>query len=214
MAGEWGELVAEIERIANFALRIQIDVMDGHLVPSISFPYNKTILSEQEFPYKGRIDFDIHLMVQNPQEVGNRFIKAGATTIIAQIEGFRESTADSVFREWKENGAVTGVSLLLDTPIEEIVPLIESNVVSIVQVMSIARIGYQGEKFDERAITRIKELREMYPEITIAVDGGVKIENVKRIVATGVHIIGVGSAIMKEEDPVGALYMFEESVRS
>lgn len=214
MADEWESLVAQVEVIAPVVQRVQIDVMDGHLVPSISFPYNKTMLSDQQFPHGDTIHYDVHLMVQHPQEVGHRFIEAGANTIIAQIEGFRESEAEKVFIEWKEKGVETGVSLLLDTPLEKIESLVESDIVSLVQVMSIARIGYQGESFDTRALDRISLLKNKYPDITIAVDGGVKHNHVSVLIEKGAALLGVGSAIMKAENPTHAFTSFEEALKS
>ncbi len=201
MADEWDVLVSEIERVAPTASRIQIDVMDGHLVPSFSFPYNKTMLSNQQLPHKDTITFDVHLMVQHPQEVGHRFIDAGASCITAQIEGFRVGEAQRVYEEWKDRGANVGVSLLLDTPLSEIVPLIENDAISLVQVMSIARIGYQGEAFDGRAISRVRILRERYPDVTIAVDGGVHAETLPTLRAAGADIFNIGSAIMHTNNP-------------
>ena len=212
MADEWESLVTQVELITPVAKRVQIDVMDGQLVPSFSFPYNKTMLSDQRFPHTDSIHYDVHLMVQHPQEVGERFIAAGADTIIAQIEGFRAGEAERVFLEWKEQGVETGVSLLLDTPLEVADSLVQSGAVSIVQIMSIARIGYQGEQFDERAFERISILRERYPNITIAVDGGVKIDTVQQLIERGAELLGVGSAIMKSENPVAALTSFNESI--
>lgn len=201
MADEWDVLVSQIERIACVASRVQIDVMDGHLVPSFSFPYNKTILSNQQLPYWDKIAFDVHLMVQHPQEVGNRFIDAGATCITAQIEGFRAGEAQHVYDEWKGRGMQVGVSLLLDTPLADIKDLIESKTVSLVQVMSIARIGYQGEAFDARAISRVRTLREQYPDVTIAVDGGVNAETIPALLEAGADIFNVGSAVVKTNNP-------------
>lgn len=201
MADEWESLVAHIESIADVATHVQIDVMDGHLVPSISFPYNKTFLEDQRLPHADTISFSAHLMVQHPQEVGHRFIDAGVRRIVAQIEGFREGEVSRVCEEWKQRGVQTGISLLLDTALEDIEPLVESEVVSIVQVMSIARIGYQGEPFDERALVRIAQLRRKYPDVTIAVDGGVNEETLEPLLDAGANLFGVGSAIMKAEEP-------------
>jgi len=214
MADEWDSLTDQIELVAKGATKIQIDVMDGHLVPSFSFPYNKTILDGQRIPLTDSIYFEVHLMVQHPHEVGLRFIAAGANSIVAQIEGFRDGEASRVFNEWKEMGADTGVSLLLDTPLEQVTDLIESGDVSVVQVMSIARIGYQGEEFDERALVRIAQLRSRYPDVIIAVDGGVNEKTLEALLDAGANSFGVGSAIMKASDPGQALESLQQLLES
>lgn len=204
MASEWDELVAQINAVKDAATRIQIDVMDGQLVPSFSFPYNKTILDGQKIPYTDSIFYEAHLMVQHPQEVGHRFIHAGAKRIVPQIEGFRSGEAARVFQEWKDEGADVGVSIMLDTPLSEIRELIEGNIVSSVQVMSIARVGFQGEQFDERAFSKIEEIKERYEHVTISVDGGVNKETLQSLVHAGVTFFGVGSAVMKADNPITA----------
>ena len=208
MADEWETLVVQIEKIAKSATHIQIDVMDGVFVPSRSFPYNETAFDEQQIPYSDTINFGVHLMVQNPQIVRHQFIQAGVKRVVAQIEGFREGSASRIFNEWKQSGVQTGVALLLDTPLSVIDPLIENGDVSTVQVMSIARVGYQGEKFDERALVRIRDIRTRYPDVTIAVDGGVNRETLQSLLDAGANVFGIGSAIMQQENPEDVLKDF------
>jgi len=86
--------------------------------------------------------------------------------------------------------------------------------VSSVQVMSIARVGYQGEKFDERALVRISELRELYPDVTIAVDGGVSSENLKSLFDAGANSFNIGSAIMKSKNPEDELIHLQKLLNS
>ncbi|MBL4644787.1 MAG: hypothetical protein JKX80_02890 [Candidatus Pacebacteria bacterium] len=214
MADEWDSLVVQIESIAKSATHAQIDVMDGHLVPPSSFPYNETTLDGRQIPHAEDINFEVHLMVQQPQEIGKQFIGAGVKRVTAQIEGFQENQAPHVFKEWKETGIETGVSILLDTPLEEVIALVESGYVSIVQVMSINRIGYQGEEFDERALARIKKLREQFPDVTISVDGGVNADTLKSLFDAGVNIFGIGSAIMKTHAPEEELVRLQKLVSS
>lgn len=204
MADEWEELVAQIHLVKDVATRIQIDVMDGHLVPSISFPYNKTILNGTRIPHADDISYGAHLMVQHPNEVGHRFIDAGVKRVVAQIEGFRSGEAPNVYNEWKERGVEVGVSIQIDTPLAEIDFLIKNDIVSLVQVMSIARIGFQGESFDERALSRIHEIKGKYDHVTISVDGGVNKETLQSLFDVGVTYFGVGSAVMKADNPITA----------
>ncbi|PCI28606.1 hypothetical protein COB52_03395 [Candidatus Kaiserbacteria bacterium] len=200
MADEWESLISQIDAVSTFAKNIQIDVMDGKLVPSKSFPYNETTIEGKRLP-EG-IEFEAHLMVENPREVGLSFIRAGASRIVAQIEGMDDP--EETFIQWNEVGAKTGVSILLSTPIEEIYSLIEEEMVSSVQIMTIQKIGYQGEKFDESSLERIRDLKEKYPNLLITVDGGVNAQNIVKLRESGAAIFGVGSAIMKEEDKEGA----------
>ena len=212
IADEWDSLIEQIHEVASVAMRVQIDVMDGVLVPSFSFPYNTTMLDGQRLPFAEQIHFEAHLMVQHPAEVGRRFIAAGARTVIPQIEGFRDGEALHVVAEWQELGASVGVSLMLDTPLAHIDDLIEQAGVSLVQVMSIARVGFQGERFDERALVRIRELRRRHPHVTIAVDGGVKEAWLEPLSEAGVTHFGIGSAIMGTRNPERAYTALSETL--
>lgn len=214
MADEWDSLVDQIELIAGVAKYAQIDVMDGRLVPPFSFPYNKTILDGQKLPHTNSISFGVHLMVQHPQEVGLRFIDAGVERVVAQIEGFREGEVERVCSEWRERGVEVGISIMLDTPLEHVTHLLDSGVASIVQVMSIAKIGYQGHAFDERSIARVRELRAKYPNVTIAVDGGVNEETLESLFNAGADMFGIGSAIMKTDDPSASFHKLRDLLNS
>lgn len=200
MADEWTDLLARIHTVKEFAQTIHIDVMDGVLVPSFSFPYNTTMLTGEALPESDTHIYEVHLMVQHPQEVGERFLDIGAHRIIAQVEGFRKGRSETVLSQWSTRGEV-GVALMLDTPIEMVFPFVDSGYVSVVQVMSIARIGYQGELFDDRAYERIKQLRMRYPALSIAVDGGINVEIARAVTEAGASQLNVGSFIMHADNP-------------
>ena len=204
MASEWDDLVMGVIDAAEYATHAQIDVMDGHLVPSFSFPYNKTMLDGRPIPRADDLFLEVHLMVQHPAEVGQRFIHAGVRRVTAQVEGFREGEARTVLEEWKEMGSEVGVSLMLDTPLEDVHMLLMSGVVDVVQLMSIKRIGFQGEAFDTRVYERIKAVKAQYPSVRIAVDGGVSMDTAHELVHAGASMLNVGSAIVKQRDPAKA----------
>jgi len=74
-----------------------------------------------------------------------------------------------------------------------------------VQVMGIARIGFQGEPFDDQALALVRKLREQYSDMVIQVDGAVSMDNIRALVDAGASRLVVGSAIFRAEDPVGAV---------
>ena len=71
--------------------------------------------------------------------------------------------------------------------------------------MGIAKIGFQGEPFDERVLEKIKDFRDEYVDVTISVDGGVSLESAPRLVEAGVNRFVVGSALWQSND-------FEEKI--
>ena len=204
MAANWDTLLKKLNLVSDFSNQIQIDVMDGILSTSISFPYtDNNSFSKNNLPNTDSVDYEVHLMVADPLMVGLQFIELGVESIVAQIEGFKDyKDIENVLKEWKTIGDVKiGLSIMLDTEIDKIKKIIDSDLLDYVQVMSIARIGYQGEKFDERTINRVKELRSKYPNLTISVDGGVGEENILRLKEVGVNIFSVGSTIVNSDNP-------------
>lgn len=213
MAGDWKTLLAKIDAVRDVARVVQVDVMDGVFVSPRSFPYTEISLNVSAFPYGDILFYEVHLMVQDPQDIGSTFIRAGAKRIIGHIESFDSvDAARRCLRHWRAEGVQAGISLLINTPLAAITPLIESGDVDVVQVMSIAEIGYQGHPFDERAIERVRALRKQYPELTISVDGGVSKENARTLVDAGADILCVGSAILKSKNPHKAYAELERIV--
>lgn len=209
---------------------VQIDLMDGVFVPTASWPYGsvdspKSIVDSMQLPKTEELAYEVHLMVQDPVEIGSACIAAGAKRVIAHVESFFDGgnsdkwTVNSVerarecFAQWKKQGAQVGVSLLLETPLDAVYPLIESGDVSVVQVMSITPIGVQGSVFDERAVQRVRTLKERYPDLVIAVDGGVSKKTLPMLAQAGAVHFGVGSAIVKADDPLAAYAALVETLQ-
>lgn len=208
MAGTWDELRASIEAVCHVAPVIQIDVMDGVFVPPISFPYALTAdeeLTMQEIPTLPEQDttlYEVHLMVANPACVVERFVRAGAKRVVFHCESFTTCEGAGAFvAELRAQSVEPVASLLLDTPLEAVTPLLDDGSINAVQVMSIAEIGYQGHAFDERAVERIRTLHERYPKARLSIDGGIKEDTLAMLARSGVTLFGVGSAIMHAADP-------------
>ena len=201
---------------------VQLDVMDGIFVPEKSWPYSSTgspqdseqkndlaelVASRDTMPFWEDIDFEADLMIAHPEEEIENWISFGAKRIIVHIESV--SDMNSVIADVKDsvNGKqVTdeghsvefGIALNIDTPNKIIAPYIHA--IDFVQCMGIARIGYQGESFDERVISKIEDLREEYPDVTISVDGGVNFESAPKLIAAGAVRLVSGSTILKSKN--------------
>ena len=206
------ELLRRSEMFASFAPAIQLDVGDGKFVPEASWPYRegqesdiqKMLESSLSLPLSDRMFYEVHLMVEEPLEIGKALARAGARRIIGHVEGFADKR-EAIFalRSWKDiNASEVGLAVLLDTPLPVVLPLAAD--CDVVQLMSIASLGYQGANFEERVLPRIEELHEQYPSLVIEIDGGVSEKNIEMLVRAGARRFGVGSAIMKAEDPAAA----------
>jgi len=200
---------------------IQIDVCDGIFVPSKSWPYTtdkennfeKIINEELDFPFWKTLDFEVDLMVSNPENIVEDWIRIGANRVVLHLESTpnMKDLITDLRNKYGWFGESTlaveiGIAINVNTPIEKIFEYLDTHssngrsLVDFVQFMGIREIGYQGQFFDERVIGRIRDLRQAYPEVIISVDGGVKLENAHEIVEAGVNRLVSGSAIFESEN--------------
>ena len=202
------ELSRRSKMFAEFSKMVQLDVGDGVFIPETSWPLKDGQWQELEamgqgegLPLADSLSYEVHLMVTDPAEIGILLARAKAKRIIAHLEAFPDSNQiPEIFNAWRGAGAAeVGLALLLDTPLSLLEPVVA--VCDVVQVMSIAKLGYQGAAFEVRAFERIQELRSTYPTLVIEVDGGVSEKNIAELARAGATRFGVGSAITKADNP-------------
>ncbi|MBI5457468.1 hypothetical protein HY971_01960 [Candidatus Kaiserbacteria bacterium] len=205
--------LAELSRrsafFADFSEWVQLDISDGLFTQERSWPYGEGQWAELESladgslqpPFVRDINYETHMMVEEPGELGLRLAQAGIQRIIGHVEAFAdEKEILEALGAWRSAGArEVGLAILLDTPLPVLEPMIPA--CDVVQVMSIATLGKQGAPYDIRAIARIGELHSKYPTLTISVDGGVSMKNIAELTRAGARRFGVGSAITKAENP-------------
>lgn len=214
LAKDFAELESTMERVKGLVPLVQIDVSDGKFTPEATWPYRKqddnfnAIVEEKKgFPYWEELDFEVHLMVEKPEDAALSWVTAGATRIIAHIEtGEHFKKFIEITKELVE----IGVAINLDTPFENIAPFIDD--VDIIQCMGIKRVGFQGEAFDPIVIETVRELRLRYGGKPISVDGGVNLDNAGALLDSGANRLVVGSAILKSDDVKGMIEQFKSVV--
>jgi len=152
------------EAVAAGADRIQVDVMDGHFVPNLTFGplVVEAVRKVTDLP------IEAHLMIENPELFIEAFAKSGASLIEVQVEATRSlyRTVQAI----KELGADAGVAINPATSVEtlrEIIPYIV-----LVNVMTVEP-GFGGQKFIVHSPDKIRRLRAIAPDIEIEVDGGI-----------------------------------------
>lgn len=186
--------------------RVQIDVVDGIYVPSVSWPYQneddkdfERIISQEEgMPFWEDFNFDIDLMISNPEEEYQKWVNAGASCLIFHLESLKGDKVAFVKKVKEETGLTIAIAIQTKTPNEELEPFLD--IVDFVQFMGIEKIGYQGQDFDESVLNKIQDLRNKNQDIDIAVDGSVNFDTVDRLIDHGANMLVSGSAILKSED--------------
>ena len=182
--GRLAEQVQEAEQAG--ADRIQVDVMDGHFVPNITFGPGVVAAVRKSTS----LPIEAHLMVERPELFLEAFATAGATLIEVQVEA-----TTSLYRTVQtihELGAKAGVAINPATPVEalrEVLPYIE-----LVNVMTVEP-GFGGQKFIPHSPEKIRRLRALSAEVEIEVDGGIDAHTAPQVVAAGASVLVAGNSV-------------------
>ena len=204
----------------NSVSRVQIDVVDGRFASPASWPYiapaelHTMVASGEMLPHLDRLVYEIDLMCLDAASVIESWLALGVSRITFHAESASnvQRLLSSVRRRYGAGGLAPLISFGLALNIASDIALIELCIgeIEFVQFMGIVNIGRQGQSFDERVFEKIRIFHARHPDIPLQVDGGVSLEQVKKLVALGVSSIIIGSAIVRSSDPAAAIAAFEE----
>ena len=192
-AGRLADQVSEAER--GGADRIQVDVMDGHFVPNLTF--GPVVVEAVRRSTK--LPIEAHLMVERPELFLEAFVKAGATLIEVQVEA--TTSLYRTVQTIRELGAGAGVAINPGTSVEdlrEILPYVE-----LVNVMTVEP-GFGGQKFIPRSPEKIRRVRALSKDIEIEVDGGIDARTAPLVVAAGATVLVAGNSVYGYKGGVAA----------
>ena len=200
LAADFGRLDDEIARITSAgADLLHLDVMDGHLVPNISFgvPVIKSIRKNSD------LLFDAHLMITDPLRYAKAFADAGADHITFHVECSNDIPA--TIEAIRSLGLTVGMSLRPGTPAKALFPYLE--LIDLVLVMTVEP-GFGGQSFMANQMPKLAEFKREIDarklNVHLEVDGGIDEKTVGTTAAHGGNMMVAGTAVFRHPDGMAA----------
>lgn len=204
LSADFLHLEKDVEMVNGCADIFHLDIMDGVLVPNISygFPVIEAIAKKAVKP------MDAHLMIVHPEKYFERFAKTGVKMMSFHLEAADRDGNDpaEMLDMIKSYGIKAGLAINPDIAPERVYPYLDK--ADYILVMSVFA-GFGGQKFIETTYDRIREIKSEITRIgsscKIEVDGGVSPSNASALAAAGAEILVAGSAVFKAEDPASTV---------
>ncbi len=174
---------------------IHFDVMDGKFVEKKTFDYRLVDYCRN----LTSLLLDVHLMVNNPEKVVDKYLQAGADVITVHYEAFKDnSVLEETLKKIKAKNVLAGVAISPSTPAYKIKDLLKTDLVDVVVVMGVEPGDY-GREFIPGSAEKVAEVREMDKNVYIEIDGGVNLKNAKILRHVGANILVSGSTIFNSK---------------
>jgi len=177
---------------------VQVDVMDGHFVPNLTFGPDVVRALRPHVS----VVLDVHLMIYSPEGHIEAFTDAGADRLIVHQEACVHP--HRVMQAIRDLGAEAGVSINPGTSLDVLAELLD--VTDCIQLMTV-NPGFGGQAFIPSQLDKIRRLRHILNkrriDIPIAVDGGVDTTTAPQIVAAGATVLVAGSSVYGKGATVG-----------
>ena len=193
------ELNQKTKAVLGAVSHVQVDVCDGKFVPS------KTAF--RELPFLDEIEYELDLMIDQPENVIESYIDLQPARIVIHLESVQDFTKLFLALEQVKGIIEIGLSISNETDNSLLEKYIED--CDFVQLMGIAKIGFQGQPFDDRVLDKIKYFHAEYPNLPISVDGAVGLGTAKQLADVGVTRFVCGSSVYGEGDARGNIEKLE-----
>jgi ribulose-phosphate 3-epimerase len=197
LSADFANIQRDVEMINNSdADWFHIDIMDGVFVPNMSFgfPVLKAIQKYAKKP------LDVHLMIVDPDRYTQAFKDAGAATLTVHYEACPHLHRS--IQNIKNLGMKAGVAINPHTSISLLEDIIAD--VDLVCVMSV-NPGFGGQKFIENTYHKVGLLKSLIKNkqsnALIEIDGGVDLNNSKKLLQSGADVLVAGNTVFASKDP-------------
>ncbi|KAI9060591.1 Ribulose-phosphate 3-epimerase [Trametes sanguinea] len=206
LASDFGQLTAECKRmIKGGAEWLHMDVMDGHFVPNITMGAPVLACVSKGVP---GIFMDCHMMVSQPEKWVDDIADAGGSLYCFHLEATNDPLP--IIDHIHQRNMKAGVAISPDTPSSAITDEI-ANAADMLLVMTVYP-GRGGQKFLERCVPKVAELRARFPDKDIEVDGGVGPKTIDVCADAGSNVIVAGTAIFGAPEPEKVISLLKSTV--
>lgn len=195
----------EMAQVKDFVNLVQIDIIDGKFAPEPTWPYadgpqtalfDDIIAQERGFPFWQDLQFEIDLMVEDPEEVLDDWISTGASAIIIHADSTRNHK--DIFEKLKRAGVAVGLALKPSNSNEIVEDFTDQ--IDFLQIMGNDKIGYHGVELDPLVYDKVADLRNHFPDLPISIDIGVDFDTAPQLVEAGATRLVSGSAIFESKN--------------
>jgi ribulose-phosphate 3-epimerase len=197
LAADFARLGAQVREVVVAGARvIHVDIMDGHFVPPLSMgPQVLSALVDQGFE---GVQYDVHLMVERPEQHVADFAKAGAHNITFHAEATPH--VDYTVNRIRELGCTAGIAVCPATPLD-----VFREITPDVALCMTVNPGWGGQSFIASSPDKIARLRKILGESAdLEVDGGIDASTARPAADAGATLFVAGSALFGASDPAQA----------